>query len=514
MFKEEKINVFISAVSESENEVKILLKTIENANYSKDIFKDIFNLKLFICGNDYVISLLNKYNFKIESDLSSYSTDSFPLDFEIRDEIFVGLMGNYIKSTDFPNINLKNDFCNAYKILDSDMGILPCLFYFSFKEPNLFNKIDHDEIKKSNKIKKYLMNRVFHDEYNNQEEFECFFKNGFYSLLEERTTKINGKKSKNSKNNNNNTETKSFTDIAIEIYKSNHNLPENIFDEELIKHMEENIGIFDENNIRTNKKLDLDAEAFNDIRNEIMAYYCDLNEFEREFDYLKGNDLFNKYDYKDYSSKDNQILVKELIYHKNSVNNEIYQVISKLKDKLKFTTPNNFIFLMITFFESLEFDVENFGNFLQNFYDEDIDNSDEDRDYINNESKVEKCLEKVKSYLEDWDIEYKEFRKHLLKEADFHYNLISLLESVIYGENEEEYDLYNLIQLLLYLEYVINKTLDNFDYLKYNNDKLSKSTIEDVQNQYNKLRKSINKWIRNIKILKKGLNILIEQLNP
>ena len=527
MEKPIKIKIFVSALPDNENEIKTLLRIMDDFNNSKNGFKNHDEVELLLYGNSYVLSLLDEQNNYLKSKDVSHPIDNFPLDYNHEEDIFVGLMWNSIEHPNFPDINLKNDFCNVYKILDVMGGSLYSLFYFSFRETSLFDKINPKEIKKADRVKKYLKENVFHETYDSVEEFEYKFKIDIATVVGQISGESNNKKSDDKINNESSgdkankndsqSKPKCFADLAIDFYKRINELPEDISDEDLSKYIEENMNFDNDFN---NGDLELDQNSFDAIREDIISSSIELTEFENKYEFLENNKLFNQYDYNVAVCPENYKIIKQLINNSNDkntgINNvtELNNVILELKERLNFTIANNFIFTLICFFSNLEYDAKDFARYLTDLYEDDKDLSV----FLKNDSNINELITEYGEYLENWDLEYNDFKDVALKKLDFHLNLISLFDYFLYEENydkneEDETDVYNLIQLLLYLNFQIDKALDNLDFLAYKNNELSGIDNEDIINQYNKLRKFINKWIRNIKIVEKGIKTLLEEIN-
>jgi len=526
MEKPLKIKIFVSALPDNEREAKSLLKIMDDFNNSRNGFKNPNEVELLLYGNNYIFSLLDEQNKYLKSSDIPHSVDNFPMDYNHEEDIFVGLVWNSIENTNFIDINLKNDLCNAYKILDVMGGSLYSLFYFSFREASLFDKINVKEIKKADKLKKYLKDKVFHETYDSVEEFEYKFRIDIATVVGQIAGEFDNnnygndvnKKSNISNNKNSDSQPKTFADLALNMYKSAHNLPEDISDEELSKHMDEHLNFDDDFN--NGGVLELDQNSFDAIREDIISSSIELTEFENKYEFLENNKLFNQYDYNMAVCHENYKIIKQLISNSNDKNtginnaSELNNVILELKERLKFTIANNFIFTLICFFNNLEYDAKDFARYLTDLYEDDKDFSV----FLKNDSNINELITEYGEYLENWDLEYNNFKVVVLKKLDFHLNLISLFDYFLYEENydkneEDETDVYNLIQLLLYLNFQIDKALDNLDFLAYKNNELSGIDNEDIINQYNKLRKFINKWIRNIKIVEKGIKTLLEEIN-
>ncbi|MDR3063545.1 MAG: hypothetical protein LBU40_05335, partial [Methanobrevibacter sp.] len=142
VFKEEnldkiKVKIFIAALEDVKEELEILLNFLVEINKYNEFSN--FNLKFVISGNTYVKSIINNKNFNLEL---FDSIDTFPYGENPVTDAFIGVLWNKTKDlNNFPKIDLKEDFSNAFKFLDFG-GILYGSLFFTFKEASLFSSIN------------------------------------------------------------------------------------------------------------------------------------------------------------------------------------------------------------------------------------------------------------------------------------------------------------------------------------------------------------------------------------
>ncbi|MDR2624595.1 MAG: hypothetical protein LBC39_08570 [Methanobrevibacter sp.] len=172
MSQVEEYNVFISALDDSEKELKIILKTIED--YENE---EMQNVKLNIVGNRYVKALINKdgnlnVDNKIVMDRIKKSKDT-------AIDAYIGIIGGKLKDSNYPNIDLEKDF----KYVDSNWSIESLIFLLSY---NVIENEDVENEKKINNLKNEIMlSRYYVEPYEDIEEFKDDVKYDVDTLLDD-----------------------------------------------------------------------------------------------------------------------------------------------------------------------------------------------------------------------------------------------------------------------------------------------------------------------------------------
>ncbi|KZX16771.1 hypothetical protein MBCUT_06350 [Methanobrevibacter cuticularis] len=251
--------------------------------------------------------------------------------------------------------------------------------------------------------------------------------------------------------------------------------------------------------------------------------------------------LFEEFDYKNSLRRFSFIL-----YMKDNENSEIHKIIEKMKKELKMPSINSYFLYLTSFFFDLNEKLELFTAYyselinkkiVDDFYnseweekEEDIDNPDElseelkedidnpdelsgelKEDVVKNinkeESEYDEFIISTSDFLDDWTQYYSMFRKEILKPFEVNIKLAILLNSLIEEENDKKL-LFRFRQLTKYLTYEINISLDNLNSLKGMNDTLQDLKNKKIEDQYNIIRKFINKWRKNILIIRNGLDSL------
>ncbi|MCL2115815.1 MAG: hypothetical protein FWH29_06305 [Methanobrevibacter sp.] len=180
------MKTFISALPDTEKELKILLNNIKIFNNSDE------SIKFKIVGNKYVKSMLDDFELNNEFNNFNHSenenkqvfttildTDSFTSE---NVDFFVNIIWKQVEDSNYLETNLKKDFDKAYELSDEDLLDAGVSFYISFREASLFDKIDLNEIKKAKLLKKDMDSKVFTLKYEDLDEFEQISKrdiNGF-----------------------------------------------------------------------------------------------------------------------------------------------------------------------------------------------------------------------------------------------------------------------------------------------------------------------------------------------
>ncbi|MDR2544574.1 MAG: hypothetical protein LBD03_03355 [Methanobrevibacter sp.] len=175
-------DIFISALDDRKEEVEIILKIIEN--YKNEKMPD---MRFNIVGNSHVKTLINK-NSKLNRNTEDVTFDDIKGNEGYLD-VYIGIIGDKIKDSNYPNINLRNDFNNADLIYENGLFIL--IFLLSSNE-----KIDEDIIKdesiyvvKNNEVhnfkKDVIKSQYFPESYENIEEFKDEVEFEVESLLED-----------------------------------------------------------------------------------------------------------------------------------------------------------------------------------------------------------------------------------------------------------------------------------------------------------------------------------------
>ena len=179
--KIEEIKTYISSLSDTEEELKILLNDIINFNSDEE------NLKFNIVGNKYVKSILNDMELNNKSNTPDFfedkanneptlvlDTDSFTKE---NIDYFISIVWKQVEDSDYPETNLKKDFDKAFKLIEEESFTVGANCYISFREASLHDKTDVDELKKAKLLKKDMVSKVFAYEYDSLDEFEQISQN-------------------------------------------------------------------------------------------------------------------------------------------------------------------------------------------------------------------------------------------------------------------------------------------------------------------------------------------------
>ena len=172
------VETFISALPDTEKEIKILLNHINTFNKSGQIFR--FDL----VGNKYVMSILkeleseNKINIEnmvknrecLRKALDTVSFTSDNVDF------FINLVWAQIEDSNYPETNLKEDFDKACNLEDEDLFDCGASFYVSNRKISLSDNVDINQLKKVKNLKKDMDDETFIFEYGSLNEFKLIFK--------------------------------------------------------------------------------------------------------------------------------------------------------------------------------------------------------------------------------------------------------------------------------------------------------------------------------------------------
>ena len=171
------VKIFISALPDTEKELKILLNQIKTFNKSKHSFR------IDLVGNQYVMSTLkeleleNKLNFedmvKNKNHLTTLDTGSFTGD---NVDLFIGLIWAQVEDPNYPETNLKHDFEVACKLEDEGLFDSGAIFYISYRKTSLLENADENELKKAETLKKYMYDNAVITEYDSLIDFKLISK--------------------------------------------------------------------------------------------------------------------------------------------------------------------------------------------------------------------------------------------------------------------------------------------------------------------------------------------------
>ncbi|MCL2115816.1 MAG: hypothetical protein FWH29_06310 [Methanobrevibacter sp.] len=173
-YDREKVKTFISALPDTEEELKILLNHINIFNKSKQISR------LNIVGNKYVMSTLkkleleNKLNIEDMVDNKDQLTTALDTGLFTNDNVdfFINLIWTQIEDSNYPETNLKEDFDRACKLEDEDLYGCEVSFYASHRKISLFDNLDINELKKAEVLKKNMDEEYVISEYVSLDEFK------------------------------------------------------------------------------------------------------------------------------------------------------------------------------------------------------------------------------------------------------------------------------------------------------------------------------------------------------
>ena len=171
----EEVKTFISALPDTEEELKILLNHMITFNNRDE------GLKFNIVGNTYVKSLLNNFEKNIELNIKNsfknkdktefnivLDTDSFTSE---NIDFFINIIWKQVEDLNYPETNLEKDFekvCNAIDMKLLDVG---AFFYITYRETSLFDNVDLNQINKSKILKKNIDTQFSAFKYHSLDEF-------------------------------------------------------------------------------------------------------------------------------------------------------------------------------------------------------------------------------------------------------------------------------------------------------------------------------------------------------
>lgn len=280
-------NIFISALDDRKEEVEIILKIIEN--YKNEEMPD---MRFTIVGNSYVKTLINK-NSKLNRNIEDVTFDDIKGN-EGYLNVYIGIIGDKIKDSNYPDINLRNDFKNADLIYENGLFIL--IFLLSSNE-----KIDDDIIKdediyvvKNNEVhnfkKDVIKSQYFPESYENIEEFKDEVEFEVESLLEDFCDEINFFKDIFANDEEDFDPVEAAKDIFLKGLglSENDEIPDdaNPTIKELLKDLEnENMVEYDDLDSNNDRSLINSFEANDSDGNEVVMNF--FNAFE------SGENIFN-----------------------------------------------------------------------------------------------------------------------------------------------------------------------------------------------------------------------------
>jgi hypothetical protein len=154
------INLFISALPECKDEIKIILNELENYKNKKSY--DHIN----VAGNSYVKSLIDK-NSSLNENKSR--TDEIK---DIEDNLgFIGLIANKTIDSNYPNINIERDYHDLFEYTET-------MDYLILAKEGNENSNDNIE-----KFKEKLDEMFCIDKYNNIKEFKTIVSEEIEEIL-------------------------------------------------------------------------------------------------------------------------------------------------------------------------------------------------------------------------------------------------------------------------------------------------------------------------------------------
>ncbi|MDR3290887.1 MAG: hypothetical protein LBT10_01930 [Methanobrevibacter sp.] len=268
------------------------------------------------------------------------------------------------------------------------------------------------------------------------------------------------------------------------------------------------------NGILDNKKLENDLDN-NDYISSIEKDDLDVddkNTFNIELDLfglLKSKTSENIYPILEYLKK----------YDNLTLNNTLKNIYDDMEDIL----GSSYLLYTVSFFHDLKPEFELLQEYYINsldkgvidqFYHDEWQNDDLDEENLEEElfedmeikSIEEEFIITTNDFLEEWNSYYKLFRNNILQKED---NLKFIYLMILSIDNNKEMDK-NILNLKLLIKYIfneINELINVLDDLKFLNDQLENLKDKEMKNQYNNIRKFINKWRRNISSFKRVCKI-------
>lgn len=296
------------------------------------------------------------------------------------------------------------------------------------------------------------------------------------------------------------------------------------FNEDSVDKLEEYL---EDNGILENKKLEeeitnSDYNLFLDNQELIK----EIDDEEREYSELGDFGLFKNLDLEKCET-----VFAMLQYLKKEEDCELNDILKKLCDDLENILGNNYLIYLSSFFFDLRGELDVFLEYYIQLYDDGLiddfyhndweeleitnpDIEDFQEELFNNDEiqSIEKdFIISTNDFLQEWDSYYNIFKDKILKKKN-ELKLIGLMVLFIndsLGKNQTIRSKTNLNILNKFIIKKIDEIIIVLDDLKFLNDHLENIVGKEMKNQYNTIRKYINKWKRNVSQFKRKYNSLL-----
>jgi hypothetical protein len=427
-------------------------------------------------------------------------------------------------------------------------------FYFSNRELGLFEKIDTRNMREITKFKDFLKANDFHLEcYYDYKEFTSIFKKELESLaLKEYKNVIKERKKVMNKLANSNLTDIFYSFVVLEKYGEKRVVSEK--EKEYIDRFltEEQYSInkfnqeFGQNSFQETVKFIINEgianpneEEFDNVMDRLVEYYEEKDftrrSTEKLGEYLKDNGILeNGLNIENYKAMDldefglfnilklrtSENIYPILEYLKKKEDSELNNLLKKIHDDLDDVLGNSYLLYITSFFHDLKPELELLRDYYINLLDngvidqfyhdewenDEMDNIDEEDLLKKTELKSieEEFIISTNDFLEEWNSYYKLFRGNILQKED-NLKFIDLLILSMGKDNLGMLDR-NTLNLKLLIDHIlgeIDEVIKALDDLKFLNDHLENLKGKEMKEQYDTIRKFINKWRRNVSSFKK-----------